>query len=171
MEILVPKKTIEHLEAHKEVFNVLKEALDRAKKEIVKQDYPEILVTGIEFDTIVGKSGAKKVKYIDFEEETTFALRIGRPYPSRVVLGEMIDCNIVTVIAKKIDSNTYELLTAFIGKPALREPWDELTPTELEESLKFWSEYALIYDPEIMGPIGLSSFKEILEYKKTKDLI
>jgi len=119
----------------------------------------------------LGESGAVHTEPVKLDKKTTFAFRVGREGPTRVVPqgtpSEIVST--ITVVAKPIEgSQEWELLTAYVGKLTPREPWDRglQTQEEKKEALDFWSQYALVHDSEVMGPIFSSTWEE--ELKKMK---
>lgn len=159
--MVIPQTAKDHLQAHPEVLGLLPEALGRL-------DLPQgaFLVAGIEMGRIVGRSGAIETTPIRPDEPAMFAQRIGRRKPSRVVVGVLgPECSVVTVVARPSrDPGVYLLVTAFIGSPAPKEPWDNFSsPDEAQAALDFWSRFALVHTPDVMGEPFTSTWKQVLE--------
>lgn len=66
--------------------------------------------------------------------------------------------------ADKADHSTYVLVTAFVGRLAPREPWDQNFESDAErmEALEFWSRNALVWDADVMSAPFESTWAEIL---------
>lgn len=61
---------------------------------------------------------------------------------------QSIQTNMMTIIMKSI-GDKMQLLTAYFGAPAHKEPTDpSITPEELQPSIDFWKNHALILNPE-----------------------
>jgi len=163
--VLVPETTQDHLRAHPEMeesdWSLLREVIDK-----VTLPRHGLLETEVEMSRIVGKSGRVSTTLIHWTDKTTFAQRIGRDKPSRVVISEKSDCTTVVVIAKPTGvDGEYELATAWIGTRAPLEPWDSklVDDKEYYASLGFWCREAIIYDPTVMGQVFTSTWKEVIE--------
>lgn len=113
----------------------------------------QFLVEEIDFGRMIGNSVCVATQPGD---EIVFAKRPKRFGPTRFVKNRQPEpCSSIVVILKKINSNTYELVTAFIGKRPEPEPWDtrffsqQVNPFETERnSREFWSSHALIWGSE-----------------------
>ncbi|MBI3952719.1 MAG: hypothetical protein HY336_02060 [Candidatus Doudnabacteria bacterium] len=161
--IVVPPKTQEHLRAHPEVEGVLAEAIGR----LTLPEGGAFCATEIEMGRVVGRSGCVATPPIGLSDPATFALRVGRDKPSRVVTGcEGPETTKVVVLAfaSKEDQRTYVLITSFVGELAPKEPWDRsMRPgsTEHQESLDFWCSHALVHSP-VMGEPFESTWTQVL---------
>jgi len=162
--IVVPPKAQEHLRAHPEVDVVLGEAIAC----ITLPRRGEFLAIAVEMGRVVGRSGCVPTAPIHPSEPATFALRVGRDKPSRVVVGvEGPEATTVVILAfaDKRDARTYVLITAFVGDLAPKEPWDRSMvrgSAEHREALAFWCSHALIWSPDVMGDPFESSWSKIL---------
>ena len=161
--IIVPPKAQEHLRAHPEVGGVLAEAIGH----ITLPLNGEFLAVAVEMGRVVGGRHGVSTALILPGASATFALRMGREKPSRVIVGvEGPESTTVVVLAfasKKKDE--YVLKTSFIGELAPKEPWDRsLRPgsKESQESLDFWCCHALVYDPAVMKPAFESSWSVVM---------
>ena len=165
--VVVPPKTEDHLRAHPEVLAFLAEAIGRV-------DLPrngEFLATEVAMGRVVGRSGCVPMWHIGPNDRATFALRVGREKPSRVMVGaEGPETTKVVVLAfaAKEAAGTYVLVTAFVGELAPKEPWDRNIRTEAEakESLDFWVSHALVYDSSVMGDVFESTWNRVLGNNK-----
>jgi len=159
--VLIPQETKDHLLAHPEIWDVLEEALSK-----VESNIRDFIIEEVDMGRFIGKSGAIRLTESTMSQikKLQFAKRVGRENWSRVITGaEAPDCNSVVVIASREDDNNYKLITAYVGWLSEREPTDPgLTVGDLPKSLKFWSSYALVYDPEIMGPIKELTWPEAI---------
>jgi hypothetical protein len=88
------------------------------------------------------------------------AQRPHRRGPTRFVKGrEPEPCDTVFVALKKIRLHRYLLVTGFVGERPEPEPWDERAfsfskdpGAARERSKRFWSDHALVYDPDVIVP-------------------
>jgi hypothetical protein len=161
--VIVPNKTLLHLQAHPEVMQFLEEAIRLL-------DLPtdnSFLRKEIEMGKIIGISGCVETPRIQMNELTLFAQRIERNHPSRVVYQEGTETSKISILAfpDRSGNGDYILITAWIGSLAPKEPWDPNigSKEELEESIKFWTTHALVYNPSIMGEVLSTSWEEILK--------
>ena len=162
-EIAVTEETWKHLEAHPDVKSILREVL-------LKVPLPEdsnFTRQEVNMGRTVGKTGLVRVGY---EEKMMFAYRKGREGPTRVVPASTpkADTSIVSIVAGKDEEGSWILYTAFLGILGTREPWDPNIETqeERDEALRFWChQYALVHDPETMGPIFISTCEEEFKNK------
>lgn len=96
----------------------------------------------IKFDREVGKCILVEV---DESDEIVYAIRKGRSGHTKFVIGREPElCKSVAIILKKIESG-YIIVTSFIGRLSVPEPWDEKATAK---SLEFWKSHALIYGHE-----------------------
>lgn len=99
-----------------------------------------------DFDEIIGETTCVE---IDSSDKILFAKRKNRNGHSKFVIGRKpTPTNSATLILKKVEFG-YIIITAFIGKIAKPEPWDDRAD---EDSIKFWNEHALV----------ISSIEEII---------
>lgn len=139
--ILVSDETVGHLKAHDGALELLEEAIG-------KLTLPEggFLLETLDMGRIVGRSSLVDALKVGPDETATFACRVGREVPSRVVVGvEKPETSKFTVIAG-LEGDTWELYTSFVGPSAPREPHDRnLTEGNVAE-LAFWCGHALVHE-------------------------
>lgn len=162
-ELVIPNETFQHMKAHPEVMDLLVEA-----KNLICEDDLNVpfAISVVDFGRIIGLN-----KCIEDHDSNMFALRASRQNVSRVAINkEGIPCSTLVVIHMEDTENTNcrTLVTAFIGKPSYREPWDPhiASKEEFAQSLSFWSQNALIWDYETMDKPFVSSWDEILKESK-----
>lgn len=111
----------------------------------------------INMNRVIGKSNCVS---INEEDEIVYVIRKGRNGPTPMVKNrEGMDCSHLTVILKKVDVDSYILISAFIGTESEPEPWDSnfydpftwekkdnIDEDAYQKSLLFWNTHALIYD-------------------------
>ena len=169
--INIPQVVKHHLSAHPDVEEYLHAAIGKLHLPIRQKKFE----SEIDLGRIIGRAGVAKAAPIEIVGRALFALRANRKLPSRVanvgVLGEETS-RIVVVAKPSMIENQYDLITAWIGTLARKEPWDGsiAEPNEFQECLSFWSSKALVYDPATMGPIIESSWKEVLTLGKSRFL-
>ena len=89
--------------------------------------------------------GESRCVETDPNDQIVFAQRVGRFGLSRFVINkDAVLTSKLTVILRKGDLG-YEVVTAFIGPKAEREPWDK---TADSTSTEFWRTHALIWGGE-----------------------
>jgi hypothetical protein len=162
--IVVPPKVEQHLWAHPEVRDLLPLAIGRMKLPLDGS----FISTEVEMGHVVGRSGCVATPPIGLDDQRFFALRVGREKPSRVILdveGPETTKVVVMAFPSRESRGVYILVTSFVGQLAPKEPWDKniRSQSELQESLDFWCSHALIYDPEISGPVFESTWRQVLE--------
>lgn len=155
--IVIPEETVEHLKAHPDVWDVLKEAVG-----LLVLD-GSFCAKDVDLGRVIGKSGCVPASKISVDEVTTFALRTNRTRPSRVVVADKVDTSKVSIIAAPKDESTYTLFTAWIGELAPKEPGDAASEAEREGSLAFWTSHALVWDAETCGEIFETTWEQVLE--------
>lgn len=169
--INVPPQVEQHLNAHPNVVEHLSAAIGKIRLPTSQKKFE----CEIEMDRIIGRVGIVKTGPLQIGERALFALRENRKLPSRVAsVGEFgQETSRIVVVAKPrhIDGQ-YDLITAWIGKLAEKEPWDRNISgrREFEDCLNFWCCSALVYDPALMGPMFESSWKDILSLGKCRFL-
>ena len=161
--INVSQKAKIHLEAHPNVFEHLREAIERIHFPVSRKK----IECEIDMGRLIGRSGVVKTVPVLGSERAKFALRANRKQPSRVSDTEKFgdETSRIVVIARPTPLETqYDLITAWIGTLAKKEPWDASIGerTEFRECLNYWSSRALVYDPSTMGPVFDSSWTEVL---------
>ena len=157
--IVITPAVRKHLEAHPEVNELIEEAA--AKLTLTNDKY---LAQSVDLDKIIGESSCVSQTQIDLDTPCTFALRIGRSYPSRVVIGEnKIPCTEFTFIAKQLSVGCFELISAWCGPLAPSEPGDcKVDTEEWKNSFEYWSTHALVYDPSIMNKAWIATWRTVL---------
>jgi len=162
-QIIVPPKTALHLRAHPEVERLLGEVCER----LTLPSDSSFLRCEVEMGRIVGFAGCVETPPVKVDEPATFARRIERSGPSRVVMMQREETTKISLLAfpSREDARTYVLITAWVGSLAPKEPWDPNISSEIErrESLAFWLSHALVYDPSVMGESFTSSWSEWLK--------
>jgi hypothetical protein len=122
---------------------------------------------------VVGRAGVVKTDAVRLEDHASFAVRKGRTFPSRVASPGAIgtESTTVVVIAKPVAAEAhYELITAWIGVLAAKEPWDPSISSqeEFKACLRFWSTTALVFDPTVIGPVRNSCWQEVLTLSESR---
>jgi hypothetical protein len=159
--IELTERSRQHLAAHPDAFDILPEAIGKLR--LPRQSHSEMEV---DMGRIVGITTCISTPTIAPDDKTFFALRNGRQLPSRVITGSLgTPTSKVVVIAKKEQSGRNFLVTAWIGVLAKKEPWDRFIkgPHQFQECLDFWCSRALVHEPETMGPVFESTWKQILD--------
>lgn len=158
-----------HLAAHSNVLDHLGRAISRLQLPIS----PGKFEREIDMGQLIGRAGIVRTNPLDLNVRATFALRKNRKFLSRVTavgeLGE--ETSKIVVIARPGSVATqYELITAWVGALARKEPWDATISNQAEfnECLSFWSSTALVYEAETMGPVFESSWREVLTQSRCR---
>ena len=128
-----------HLADHADVLPFLQEAVSR----VGSKSFDHIGVVVLDMGRIIGTSKCVPTTETD---DVFYQNRPHRPWKTRFVRNRKpVPCSTVTVIFKRGMYNHIRILTAFIGKPAAREPGDPTlrSPEEIAESNLFWSQHAL----------------------------
>jgi len=153
----------EHLEAHPEILDLIPEIVSKVN---IPTDGCR-LASQISLGRVVGKSSLINTKKIGLSDKTWFAMRKNRMKASRVIPGETpLDTDIVTIVANPVAENRYELVTAWFGVFAPKEPWDPYLADDLpayEESIHFWCSHGLVYSSETMLEPFESNWENILK--------
>ncbi len=165
--IFVSKKVRGHLNAHQGIIDILPEVV----KKIVLPSDTERLQLQVDLGRTVGKSSLLETPQITATTPCWFAKRQGRLGPSRVIpdIGPA-ETSVISIIANAITSDRYELVSAWYGGMAPKEPWDpDLAddPLSFQESLNFWSGHALAYDPGVMDEQFKTTWEEIVNDEET----
>lgn len=161
-EIFITEKTRTHLWAHPDVWEFLEEAVSKIKI----PDGADYFCEAVKFGKIIGVSSLVETSPISLGEETDFALRLERQWPSRVALDSRKEpCDAMTLEIKfeKL-SGKYILSTAYIGYPCPYEPGyiKNQGSDEFKKALYFWCRHSLAYDAKIMKKPFRSSWGSIL---------
>ena len=152
----------EHLEAHPGILGLIPVIASR----VILPIDGRRLTCQISLERVVGQSSLIDTQKIGLSETAWFAIRKNRMKASRVVPdAAQVDTEIVSIVANPVEKNTYELVTAWFGSFAPKEPWDpDLAdnPSAYEESINFWCSHALVHDPELMEQHFKSTWEDII---------
>ena len=167
--INIPQQAKNHLSAHPDVEEHLHAAIGKLHLPIRQKKFE----SEIDMGRIVGRAGVVKTAPIQIGERALFALRANRKLPSRVANVDELGAEtsrIVVVARPSLIENQYDLITAWIGTLARKEPWDGSIAErrEFQECLSFWGSAELVYDPANMGPVFESSWKEVLTLGRSR---
>lgn len=159
--ITVPPETLAHLEAHPDVGALIEEAVG-----LLDSSSGAFIATDVDMGREVGLSACVPAPRLELDTEATFALRVNRPRPSRVVVGaEKVPTSRVAIIAAPTGGGTYRLITAWVGPLAPKEPGDASPGAEFDQSFNFWSSHALIWEAETAASPVTSTWREVLGLK------
>ena len=140
----------EHLEAHPGILDLIQEIASRVT---LPTDGCR-LASQISLGRIVGQSSLINTKKIGLSETAWFAVRKNRMKARRIVPDAgPADTDLVSIIANPVEKDSYELVTAWFGAMAPKEPCDpDLAddPAAYEESINFWCSHALVHDLAVM---------------------
>ena len=160
--IILTEGVREHLEAHPGILDLIPEI---ALKVSLPTDGSRLACqTSLGRD--VGQSSLINTKKIGLSESAWFAIRKNRTKASRVVPDAApVDTEIVSIVANPVEKNTYELVTAWFGSFAPKEPWDpDLAddPSAYKASINFWCNHALVHDLAVMDEPFRSTWEKVL---------
>ena len=157
----------EHLKAHPGIIDLIPVIASRV---ILPIDGGR-LTCQISLERVVGQSSLIDTQKIGLSETAWFAVRKNRMKASRVVPdASPVDTDLVSIVANPVEKDSYELITAWYGGMAPKEPWDPDhadDPTAYEESINFWCSHALVHDPEVMDEPFESTWEDIVNDRKT----
>jgi hypothetical protein len=158
-----------HLQAHPDVIEHLSEAIRKIQLPGERSD----IACEVQMGRVVGNCGLVKTGTLKITDAASFAVRTNRRFPSRIApqgVAGSASSTIVVIAKPAIAGDHYELITAWVGIIAKKEPWDAniIDQNEFNECLYFWSTTALVHDPLTMGPLLESSWKEILTQSKSR---
>ena len=152
----------EHLEAHPGILGLIPVIASRV---ILPIDGGR-LTCQISLERVVGQSSLIETQKIGLSETGWFAIRKNRMKDSRVVPDAgPVDTEIVSIVADPVEKNTYELVTAWVGSFAPKEPWDpDLAddPSAYKASINFWCRHALVHDLAVMDEPFRSTWEKVL---------
>tara|TARA_B100000959_G_scaffold120267_1_gene126365 strand:+ start:2881 stop:3402 length:522 start_codon:yes stop_codon:yes gene_type:complete len=152
----------EHLKAHPGILALIPEIVSR----VTLPTDGSRLASQTSLGRVVGQSSLIGTEKIGLSETAWFAIRKNRMKASRVVPDAgPSDTDLVSIIANPIEKKSYELVTAWFGVMAPKEPWDlDLVddPVAYEESINFWCGHALVHDPKVMDEPFESMWWKIL---------
>ena len=153
----------EHLRAHPGILGLIPEIAPR----VTLPTDGSRLASQISLGRVVGQTSLINTKKIGLSESAWFAVRKNRMKASRVVPDAgPADTDLVSIVANPIENNSYELVTAWFGEFAPKEPWDpDLAddPAAYEESINFWCSHAFVHDPGVMNEPFESMWGKILK--------
>ena len=159
----ISNKVVRHLKAHPGIIEIIPEVLSKVNLPGDRSNFK----CSHRFEKVVGKSGLILTKPITLSEITWFAQRNDRLMPSRVIPdSSSIETDIVSLIATPAEDNSYELVSAWFGEFAPKEPWDPdlaSDPPAYEESIHFWCSHGLVYTSETMLEPFESTWGNILK--------
>ena len=136
----ITEKTMQHLNAHIESSIGPKSLVDLAKEVYEKYKPQAFTPVTHDFKEIVGYSECVEENKVESHEHVYCFKRKGRNSWSRGSHKRHIASSHVTIIV----NHNCELVTAYYGKSAPREPWDKsMNKIERMESIEFWSCHAL----------------------------
>ena len=160
--IILTEGVSDHLEAHPGILDLIPEIASR----VTLPTDSSRLDCQISLGRVVGQSSLINIKKIGLSEMTWFAIRKNRMKASRVVPdASPVDTDLASIVASPVGKDSYELVTAWFGPMAPKEPWDpDLAddPSAYEESINFWCRHALVYDPELMRKPFRSNWEKVL---------
>ena len=153
----------DHLKAHPGILGLIPEIVSR----VTLPTDGSRLASQTSLGRVVGQTSLIGTEKIGLSETAWFAVRKNRMKASRVVPdANPVDTDLVSIIANPVEKNSYELVTAWFGAMAPKEPWDpDLTddPSAYEESINFWCSHALVYDPDVMDEPFESTWEDIIK--------
>ena len=157
----------EHLEAHPGILDLIPEI----SSSITLPTDGSRLSCQTSLGRVVGQTSLINTKKIGLSETAWFAVRKNRMKASRVVPdASPVDTDLVSIVANPVEKDSYELVTAWFGAMAPKEPWDpDLTddPSAYEESINFWCRHALVHDLAVMDEPFESTWEDIVNDRKT----
>ena len=160
--IVVIDETWKHLEAHPGILDLIPEI----SSSITLPTDGSRLSCQTSLGRVVGQTSLINTKKIGLSETAWFAIRKYRMKASRVVPDAApVDTEIVSIVANPVEKNTYELVTAWFGSFAPKEPWDpDLAddPSAYKASINFWCNHALVHDLAVMDEPFRSTWEKVL---------
>lgn len=135
----IPQKTMDHLRAHggKKMIALAEKVFGYHNNAGTLTPFTPLT---LEFPEEVGFSECLVVAECTMNDEILVQKRTGRTKWSRAVNQKPEPTNFVTIIVNR----NWDLVTAYCGKPAPREPWDpSMDKEQFLESIEFWSYHAL----------------------------
>lgn len=168
--MIADEETKKIISTHTDVVDLLEEAIGLVQL----PEYPiHRLKITVDIGRIVGRDGCVNTTLISPETETLFAWRQHRPGPSRVIQTVGNETTKITIKAAGTENpHVYRLLSAYIGEPAIEEPWHtKIQPgsTEERQSLNFWCSHALVWDQRTMGEPFVDTWIRVLSNLRKKD--
>ena len=161
--IKLSTNTHSHLEVHYKIIDYLPQAISQISFPNKQEDRIRM---EIDLKKIIGKSSLINTEPITYNSDTYFSIRKGREGPSRVVLDEKPkETSIISIIAEPKDEKQYNLVSAWYGPIAPKEPWDNSLIKDkkaLDESLSFWCCHALVYEVDFMQEPFESTWDKVI---------
>lgn len=113
----------------------------------------------VDMKCIIGKCNCVPITKND---EVVYVIRKGRKGPTPMVKNRKpTDSSCITLVLKRIEDDSYILLSSYIGSGSPPEPWDsnfydqftwkkkaDIDDVAYVKSIEFWNTHALIYDKE-----------------------
>lgn len=149
--LYLPRRAVTHMAAHPDVtFHLLRAAFERANLPANKKRLKE----EVDFGRSIGLTSKVPTAPVAPCDTVAFAYRLGRRYPSRVVLGvpKPVTSLLVLVAEREHDGgdNAWTLETAYLGSDAPLEPLSrEVIKGQVDHQaavLDFWCNHAFVYD-------------------------
>ena len=160
--IILTEGVREHLKAHPGIIDLIPEIASR----VTLPTDSSRLARQVSLGRVVGQSSLINTKKIGLSEAAWFAVRKNRMKASRVVPDAgPADTDLVSIVANPVEKDSYELVTAWFGAMAPKEPWDpDLAddPSAYDESINFWCRHALVHDLAVMDEPFESMWGKIL---------
>lgn len=165
--ILLRASAEEYYATHPEATTLLEEA---AQQVVLPTDGRRLEVQ-VDLGRPLGLAGLVETPAIGLDTPTTFAQRLNREGPSRMVEvaeAELPQVSTFVIVAESTEAaGIYKLVTAYVGVVAPGEPWDTTIHKGDDRSLPFWMSHALVWKPT-MGSIFTSTWRVELEKVRAK---
>lgn len=145
LQIYVGEETLSHMEAHSDV------NMSDVAEAIKQLDYKgPFFIGSVDLGRVIGTDSCVE---ISAQDEVKMARRKNRDGLTPIVFGREAAPTTQIVVGICTDDDGLEtLFTAFYGQLAPKEPWDpRLKDEEREESEKFWSTHALVYEEGMLA--------------------
>jgi len=135
--LIVSEAAKRHLLAHPGVEDLAHQVYNHHKKLGTLKPFTPL---SLKFAEVVGYSECLQVERASDSDTILVQRRIGRNQWSRAVESPPVASNNVVIIV----GNNDNLITAYVGDPAPREPWDKsMNDAQKSESVKWWRTHAL----------------------------
>jgi len=160
---IIPTEGVrKHLEAHPGILALIPGI---TSKVILPTDGSR-LARQVSLERVVGQSSLINTRKIGLSESAWFAIRKNRMKASRVVPdANPTNTDLVSIVAKQVEKTSYELVAAWFGDFAPKEPWDPDLVDDLrayEKSINFWCSHALVHDLAVMDEPFESTWGDII---------
>lgn len=178
MKIIQSNKFRNHMQVHKEEFIVpYTKILELAEKRSLFDNLErKFEVVVMEFPFITG--------YCDLiettkDDEIIYAMRYGRKVYTRFVIGKqhyLINKCVICLNRSAFKNEEYYAVTMFPGGKSVKEPQDKYITTidQLENSLDFWQNHALVYNSDDIDRNTLTKvcpYRDLVENRVMKKMI